>query len=152
MSLSSEATKLEELRQQIESAEYDSGNNADFLDRGNPNPSQKKQAEDLIRQKNAEAAELKSQLHALIQNTPRQFIEEWVQFHTNILKSILSENSKDINAGTRKHVAKETMDNWQAVLNGTKEYVNINWYFLKDYREKVKITAKAKNKGWKFWQ
>ncbi len=152
MTLSSEATKLEELRQQIEAAEYESGSNADFLDRGNPNSSQKKQAEELIRKKNAEAAELKSQLHTLIQNTPRQIIEEWVQYHTNILQSIVSENSKDANAGTRKYVAKESIDNWQAVLNGTKEYVSINWYFLKDYREKVKIASKAKNKGWKFWQ
>jgi hypothetical protein len=151
MPLSSEAIKLEELRQQIEAAEYESGSNADFLDRGNPNPSQKKQAEELIRQKNAEAAALKTQLRSLIQNTPRPVIEEWVQYHTDILQSILSENSKDINAGARKNVAKETMDNWQAVLNGTKEYVGINWYFLKDYREKVKIVSKPKNKGWKFW-
>ena len=151
MPLSSEAIKLEELRQQIEAAQNESGSNADFLDRGNPNPSQKKQAEELIRQKNAEAAELKAQLRSLIQNTPRPIIEEWVQYHTDILQSILAENSKDINAGARKNVAKETIDNWQAVLNGTKEYVGINWYFLKDYREKVKIASKPKNKGWKFW-
>lgn len=151
MPLSSEAIKLEELRQQIEAAQNESGSNADFLDRGNPNPSQKKQAEELIRQKNAEAAELKAQLRSLIQNTPRPVIEEWVQYHTDILQSILAENRKDINAGARKNVAKETMDNWQAVLNGTKEYVGINWYFLKDYREKVKIASKPKNKGWKFW-
>ena len=151
MTLSSEATKLEELRQQIEAAENESGSNADFLDRGNPNPSQKKQAEELIRQKNAEAAELKTQLHTLIQNTPRAFIEEWVEYHTKILQSIVSENSKDVNAGTRKHVAKQTLESWQAVLNGSKEYVSINWYFLKDYREKVKTAAKPKSKGWKFW-
>lgn len=151
MALSSEATKLEELRQQIEAAEYDSGSNADFLDRGNPNASQKKQAEELIRTKNAEAAELKSQLQTLIQNTPRQVIEEWVQYHTNILQSILSENIKSAHAVTRKNVAQETLESWRAVLNGTKEYVSINWYFLKDYREKVQIAAKPKNKGWKFW-
>ena len=151
MPLSSEAIKLEELRQQIEAAQNESGSNADFLDRGNPNPSQKKQAEELIRQKNAEAAALKTQLRSLIQNTPRPIIEEWVQYHTDILQSILSENSKDRNAGARKNVAKETMDKWQAVLNGTKEYVGINWYFLKDYREKVKIASKPIKKGWKFW-
>lgn len=149
MSLSEEALKLEKLRQQIESAEYDSGSSSDYIDRGNPNESQKKQAEELIRKKNAESTELKRQLHELIQNSPRQAIEEWTDFHIAILQTILLERKIDSHAKTRKFVAQQTLEEWQSVRNGSKEYVNINWHFLKDYKERVRKSAKGS--WWKIW-
>jgi hypothetical protein len=149
MTLSNEATQLEKIRQQIEDAEYESGNMSDYLDYGKPNENEKTQAEERMRIKNAEAAVLKQKLRELVQNTSRQVIEEWVNYHTSILQAILSENPKGANADTRKYVAQTTLEEWQSVLNGSRDYVSINWHFLKDYREKVRKTF---NRGWfKLW-
>jgi len=149
MTLSNEAAQLETLRQEIETAEYESGNVSDYLDRGRPNEKEKKQAEEQMRKKSAEAAVLKQKLHEMIQNTPRQAIEEWVNYHIAILQAILSESPKGANAGTRKYVAQTTLEEWQSVLNGERDYVSINWHFLKDYKEQVRKSAQGS--WWKFW-
>lgn len=149
MTFSKEALALETLRQKIESAEFQAGDASDFLDYGKPNPVQKNELANLIAKKMAEAETLKLQLKALIQNTPRQALEEWANFHMNILLQILKEAPTDTKGKVRLHTAKTTLEDWQAVLNYKKDYVGINWYYLKDYREQMHKTTKRY--WWKFW-
>lgn len=155
-----EAIQLEKLRQRIEAAEYEAGNLSDYIDRGGPNDKQLKSAQERIGQMNQEAASLKAQLRELIANSPKEALEEWFNWHKDVLEGILNENSTDRNAKTRLHVARITIDEWDKVLQGEREHVNINWYFLKDYKEKAQKTFKGSNVNsnekstkpwWKLW-
>lgn len=173
----SETVNLEKLRQKIEDLRAASGDRADYLDYGKPNPEQAKQANETIKKLDVEIkaaqAELKQQLDALRAQQP-QAIEEWTSYHIALLQAIIAENSTDKNAGTRKFVAKETLQNWEKVRAGELDYVDINGYFLKDYKEHVRSfnensqigapirraanqttsnQAKSKDKAWwQFWK
>lgn len=170
----SETLQLESLRQKIEDAEYEAGNQSDYLDRGNPNPAQAKRAremiEDLTRQSQALRAELQQLVDTVRAQQP-QAVEEWVTFHTTILQKIVDEQATDSMAGTRRNVAKNTLEQWEKVRAGQQTHVNINWYFLKDYKEQVRkigqplqqggrdqaqkvsqTTRKKSKPWWQFWK
>jgi hypothetical protein len=147
-----ETIQLETLRQKIEDAEIESGGQSDYLDRGKPNAGQAKRAQDMIDklndQINVSKMEL-SKLIAMVRLQSPQAINEWVNFHTDILQKIINEAPTMKNAKVRENLAKGALQQWRKVLNGEQDYVRINWYFLKDYRESAKkITAKS-SQDWK---
>jgi len=158
----SETVQLEALRQKIEDAESESGNQADYLDRGGPNPSQAKRAQELIAKLDSQSKTLKVQLKELVatlRSQQPQAIEEWVDFHINILQKIIAEKATDAMAATRQHVAQSTLQAWEKVRAGEQEYVGINGYFLKDYKASVRALnssspKKATNNKtwWQFWK
>ncbi len=142
-----ETIQLETLRQKIEDAEIESGSQSDYLDRGNPNAGQAKQTQDTIdklhNQINISKMEL-SKLIAIVRLQSPQAINEWVNFHTDILQKIINEAPTVKNAKVRENLAKGALQKLEKVRNGEQDYVGINWYFLKDYRESAKkITAKS---------
>ncbi|MBI3166084.1 MAG: hypothetical protein HYZ24_15485 [Chloroflexi bacterium] len=169
-----ETVQLEKLRQKIEDLRAKSGDRADFIDYGKPNPAQLKEAQETIKKLDLEIktgqAELKQLLDNLRKQQP-QIIEEWVKYHVSLLERIIAENSTDRNAGTRKYVAKETIANWEKVRLGEVDYVNINGSFLKDYKMHIRSinentqigelikemknsnSSKPENKAWwQFWK
>lgn len=169
-----ETVQLEKMRQKIEDLNFQSGDRANFIDYGKPNPAQLKEAQETIKRLDVEAkttqAELKQMLDTLRKQQP-QVIEEWVKYHVSLLDLIVAENSTDRNAGTRKYMAKESIANWEKVRSGEVGYVGINESFLKDYKlhvcsinensqigEPIKATkthspAKPKGKAWwQFWK
>ena len=148
-----ETIQLETLRQKIEDVEYEAGDRSDYLDRGQPNSSQAKQAKELIDKLSNQSKALKAQLKELI-TTVRvqqpQAIEEWVNFHAGILQKIVDEQTTGTMAAVRRDVAKRTLEEWEKVRAGEQEYANINWHYLKDYKASVrKIGGKA---WWQFWK
>lgn len=154
-----ETMQLETLRQKIEDAEYEAGSQSDYLDRGNPNPAQAKQAQESINQLNEQTRTLQAELRTLIASVRSQqpeAIDEWVNYHTRILQKIVEEKATERNATTRIFVARSTLAEWEKVRAGEQDFVRINWYFLKDYREGVrKIGSKPKSNGkawWQFWK
>lgn len=160
-----ETIQLEKLRQRIEDIDYESGSKSDYLDRGRPNPKEAKQVQEAMDQLNAESKVLKAEfanLLAGVRSQQPQAIEEWVSFHKGMLQKILEEKDADRNATTRRFVAKNTLAEWEKVRIGEQDYVSINWYFLKDYREgvrkissKIKVEDKTKPDGkawWQFWK
>lgn len=160
-----ETFQLEILRQRIEAAENESGNMSDYLDRGRPTGKEAKSAQERMEQMTAQANTLKVELRDLIAGSPREAVEEWVNWHKSVLEDILKQPPTGPNGKTRQHVARTTLAEWEEVLQGRREHVNINWYFLKDYQEKAQKTFKggkfgavpAQNKStkkswWKFWE
>jgi hypothetical protein len=154
-----ETIQLETLRQKIEDAEYEAGSQSDYLDRGNPNPAQAKQAQELINAQNQQSKALKAELKELIarvRSQQPQAIEEWVSVHSGILQKILSEKETGTTAVTRRNVARSILQEWEKVHSGEQEYVSINWYFLKDYKESVRKIGKnvkrANKAWWQFWK
>ncbi len=170
----SETVKLEKLRQKVEDLRERSGDRANYIDYGKPNPAQLKQAQDDLKKLDVEIkagqTELKQWLDTLRKQQP-QVIEEWVKYHVSLLEMIVAEKSTDKNAGTRKYVAKETIEEWNKLRSGEVDYVNINGYFLKDYKTHVrsfnensqmgefikamKISSQANAEGkawWQFWK
>jgi hypothetical protein len=69
-------------------------------------------------------------------------VQEWVNYHIAMLQKIVDEKSTEKNAAVRRNVAKGTIQEWEKVRAGEQEYVNINWYFLKDYKEGVRKIGK----------
>ena len=173
----SETVKIEKLRQKTEDLREKSGDRADYIDYGKPNPAQLKEAQATLKKLEAEIkagqAELKQQLDMLRKQQP-QVIEEWVKYHVSLLESVIADKSTDRDAGTRRFVAKQTIDEWNKLLAGETDYVNINGHFLKDYKnhirsfnensqigERFRTTsgqaasgkANSKNKAWwQFWK
>ncbi|MCB9145297.1 MAG: hypothetical protein H6635_08005 [Anaerolineales bacterium] len=171
-----ETVQLEKLRQKIEDTSYEAGDKTDYLSYGKPSPEQAKQTQALIDKLNAETksaqSELKQILETLRTQNP-QIIEEWVNYHVSLLNNIINENSAHKDAKTRKFVAQETLEKWEKVRAGEMDYVNINWHFLKDYKDYVrkinekseisKVVQSATNQAtsvqkkeekkpfWKFW-
>ena len=156
-----EAIQLETLRQKIEDSEFEAGNQSDYLDRGQPNAALAKRAKELIAQLNSQTETAKTELKQLIASVRAQqpqAVEEWVNFHIGILQKIINEKTTGTNAVTRRNVAKTTLQEWEKVRAGEQDYVRINWYFLKDYKESVRKlnspgTGKTVDKSWwQFWK
>jgi hypothetical protein len=156
-----EAIQLETLRQKIEDSEFEAGNQSDYLDRGQPSAAQAKRAKELIARLNSQTETSKTELQQLIASVRAQqpqAVEEWVNFHFGILQKIIDEKTTGTNAVTRRNVAKTTLQEWEKVRAGEQEYVRINWYFLKDYKESVRklnhsSAGKTDDKSWwQFWK
>lgn len=144
-----ETVALEMLRQKIEDAESTAGDRSDYIDYGKPNASELKAAQQIIAEKMSEAAELKKELRTLIEQTPKEALEEWVHWHKNVLQEIQGEPIPTTQAKTRVFVARNTIAEWDKVLTREQDYVGINWYYLKDYKEKTRKQFKS---GWlKLW-
>ena len=166
--MQAETIQLEMLRQKIEDADYEAGSQSDYLDRGKPNAAQAKQARQLIDTRTSQSKTLKAELKQLIaavRTGQPQALEEWINFHTGILQKIIDEQDTGTNAKPRKLVAKNTLQEWEKVRAGEQDYVGINWYFLKDYRERVRkmdarsgkaateTTPERNGKAWwQFWK
>lgn len=144
-----EAIALEVFRQKIEKAEFIAGDRSDFIDYGRPDASQLKAAQELIAQKLSEAAELKKEFHLLIEQSSTEAIAEWVNWHKKVLEAILLETATNTHGKTRLFTAQGTLANWEKVLTREKDYIGINWYYLKDY--KAKAEKEFKKYWWKFW-
>lgn len=156
-----ETTRLEKLRQKIEDVEYESGDRADYLDRGRPNADEAKRAPARIDELNSQSRALKAELKQLIaavRTEQPQAFEEWINYHTGILHKIADEKGTDTNAKTRGLVARNTLQEWEKVRAGEQDYVGINWYFLKDYKASVRafrepgIKARENKSWWQFWK
>lgn len=143
-----ETIALETLRQKIEKAEYDAGSSSDYLDYGRPDESQATAARETIAKKMKEAELLKAELHTLIEQSPKGAMEEWVNWHKAVLEKILLEPEINSHTKTRANTARKTLVEWENVLTREREYVSINWHFLKDYKEKA--GKEFKNSWWKF--
>ena len=172
-----ETVELETLRQKIEALQTESGDRSDYLDYGKPTPAQIKQTNETLKKLDGEIKTAQEELkHAIdiVRAQNPQAIEEWTNYHIALLQTIIAENSTDKNAGTRKYVAKETIQNWEKVRTGELHHVNINGYFLKAYKNHVRsfngnskigetlrsssgqaASGKAKSKDkawWQFWK
>jgi len=136
-----ETIQLETLRQKIEDVSYEAGDKTDYLSYGKPSPVQAKQAKELIEKLNSQSKELRAefkQLIATVRSQQPQAFEEWINYHMGMLQDIVDEKTTGKDAGTRKFVAKQTIQEWEKVRAGEQEYVNINWHYLKDYKADVR--------------
>ena len=136
-----ETIQLETLRQKIEDASYEAGDKTDYLSYGKPNAAEAKKTQEYIKQLDSQAKALQAELKQLIADVRSQHpqaFEEWITYHTGMLQDIVDEKTTGKDAGTRKFVAKQTIQEWEKVRAGEQEYVNINWHYLKDYKADVR--------------
>jgi hypothetical protein len=146
----SETVQLEKLRQKIEDLREQSGDRANYIDYGKPSHAQLKEAQATLKKLDVEIkagqAELKQSLDTLRAQQP-QVIEEWVKYHVSLLEKVIGDPSTDRDAGTRKYVAKETIEEWNKLLAGQTDYVNINGHFLKAYKNHVRSFSERSQIG-----
>lgn len=144
--------QLEQLRRKIEDAEFTIGDQSDYLDLGRPDAQQAKSAQETISRMKVKSKELQASLHELIgavRNEKPEALQEWVNYHKDILERIIAEPTSNTHTKVRQNTARETLQQWEKVLSGEQEYVNINWHYLKDYKAEAKKLGKTA--WWKFW-
>ncbi len=164
-----ETIQLETARQKIEDTYAASVAQSEMLDRGMMTGAKEKEAREFVDRHNNQAKALKEELRQLIAATraqnPQAF-EEWIEYHIAMLRKIADENTAGDKARIRRSVAKTTIAEWEKVRAGEQEYININGYYLEDYRAAVrKITGRSarqvvsatqtKTEGkawWQFWK
>jgi len=154
-----DALRLETLRQKIEDVLYESANQSDYLDRGKPNSSEAKKAQKLMTELNNQGKQLQAELKQQIASTRSknpQAIDEWVDYHISLLQEIAQETKTGGMEVTRRSVARSTIEEWEKVRTGEQDYVNINWYFLEDYKKTVRRFGRASKVDgrawWQFWK
>ena len=139
--------RLESLRQEAQAFNYLAGNLYDYLDHGNPNEQQRREALAEIADYEKQSAESRRQLRealvALRAGAP-QIVEEWGRWHMDICNRIIAEGEASpehvapgSDPAVRLYVARETLAEWQKVLKGDQDFVSINEYYLSDYDEEV---------------
>ena len=140
-----ETIQLETLRQKIEDTYAASVMQSEMLDRGAVARAKEKETREFVDRHNNQAKALKEELKQMIAATrsqnPQAF-EAWINYHIAMLQKIAEENTGGDKAKLRRSVAKQTIAEWEKVRAGEQEYININGYYLKDYRANVR-----KNKG-----
>ena len=164
-----ETIQLETVRQKIEDTYAASVDQSEMLDRGMLKGAKEKEAREFVNQHNNQAKALKEelkQLSAATRSQNPQAFAEWIQYHIAMLKKIADENTAGDKARLRRSVAKTTIAEWEKVRAGEQEYININGYYLEDYRAEVRnitgrssrktvsaTTAKTESKAWwQFWK
>jgi len=153
--LGDQLIRLESLRQDAQLCGGRASSLYDYLDRGNPDPQQRREAMVEIADCEERSAEIRQQLRetiAALRTDEPQAVEEWVAWHMSMLEHIIEEGAADPDARTpgsdpavRLHVAKETLEQWKQVLAGTLHFVHINDYYLSDYNDDV--TAAVSDAG-----
>jgi len=154
-----ETLQLERFRQQIQNLEQTITDQTEYIDHGLPNPKQSRKVMKMREQSKQLRAELRSAIDTVRRQRPEAF-SEWVNFHKSILERILTEQSTDRNADTRRNLAGLALSNWDKVVSGEREYVFISPFFMKDYDTVVRDlfpqpinTPPETNKSWwQFWK
>lgn len=164
-----ETIQLETVRQKIEDTYEASAADSEMLDRSMVASARQKETREFVDQHNNQAKVLKEELKQLIAATrsqnPQAF-EEWIEYHIAMLQKIAGENTAGDKARIRRSVAKTTIAEWEKVRAGEQEYININGYYLEDYRAAVRsITGRSASKSvganqrktegkawWQFWK
>ena len=131
--LSPDVLRLEEIRRYIQDVETEYyADYQDHVREQKPTPKKIKLQE--------QSKTARAHLHAVIEAVRREnpaALAEWAEYHTSFLKRIKAETSNEMNADTRRMMAASSLQEWEKVLAGEKDFVSINPGFLKDYSEEV---------------
>ncbi|NLG28495.1 MAG: hypothetical protein GX557_11335 [Chloroflexi bacterium] len=151
--MSSTIAQLERLRCAVAAPESRAGSLADYIDRGHPNDTQLAEASADMEHYRAEIATALQALCAALAAARRvspDTVAAWVAWHRERCLGILAEEGPDRDAygnisdhAVRRHVARETLAEWDKVLAGEQDYVRINDFFLADYAVEAERLANA---------
>lgn len=129
--------ELEQLRREIDGLGSASGDRSDYIDHGNPNEEEERQAhadmEQYTAMANAGKALLKDQVEFLRNYYPK-ILADWAQMHITVCEKVrASYDEQDIDGRVSVFVANETIDAWRTFLEGGESFVTINGYWLGGY-------------------
>jgi hypothetical protein len=156
--MNDQVIRLELLRQEVQAFNYLAGSLYDYLDHGNPNERQRREASAQIAEHEKQSVESLQQLHealVALRAAAPQIVEEWVRWHMGICQRITAEGKKGEQAqdgsvsdqDVRLYVAGETLSEWEKVLKGDQDFVSINEYYLSDYDEQVTAAVERGKDG-----
>jgi hypothetical protein len=133
--------RLEQLRQQVEGSEFLSSYAYGYLDKGNPNEDQQREAEASIESYQQWKRDGLRQLGDLLRSlraTAPEIVAEWVGWHLEICERILASGPQRGPDGVvRVYAAQQALAEWQKVLAGTQDFVSISGYYLSEYSDEV---------------
>ncbi len=135
---------LETARWELNCIHRSIGSAADYLDRGRPSPNQQTETRAAILRLEEQARDLEADFDIMLaeirEQNPAAFYR-WVATHVSVLNEIVAEVRVIASPApwdkARIHVAEKTLVEWWEVRDGTRNYVAINWHFLKDYEERM---------------
>lgn len=129
--------ELEKLRREIDGLGSASGSLSDYIDHGNPNEEEERQAyadmEQYTAMANAAKDLLKDQVEFLRKYYPN-VLSDWGQKHISVCEKVKAGyDEQDSDGQVSIFVAKETIDAWRKFLEGGESFVTINEYWLEGY-------------------
>ena len=134
-----QAVLLERLRRDIDDLQGAAGSLGDYIDHGNPNPAEEKEAYEVMERQRQEADRLRLRLSELIEERHRlcpEILAVWAGAHVNVCRSLLASlPDKSDDDKTARYVAKETMEAWQKLPEGGETFIGINTAWLEGYLE-----------------
>jgi len=135
--------RLEARRSAVAMLEYLVGSLADYIDLGHPNEAEKGEALADMARYEAEctvARRVLSEALAVARAETPPAVAAWAAWHMAWCRRIMAEevppyetNERISDQAVRVYVARETLAEWEQVLQGTLDYVHINSFYLNDY-------------------
>ena len=136
-----QAHRLEALRREIDNLQGAAGSLGDYIDLGNPTPSQEEEAFDQMQtyRKSAEQSRLRlqAQVETYRQSCP-EILSAWAEAHCRVCRAILEAGFPPrADAQTSRYVARTTLEAWQALPQAGETFIGINTAWLPDYLERL---------------
>lgn len=141
---------LESQRRELNTLRNRLGSLQDYLDRGRPSSEEEARTRARMREQKRlleERERLFSKHLQILRRTDPDTVRAWVEQHLAALDEIINAppppdfSRSETMQSTRLFVAENTADAWQEVLEGTRDYVHVNRYFLPDYESHLKNLA-----------
>jgi hypothetical protein len=129
--------ELEQLRREIDGLGSASGDRSDYIDHGNPNEEEERQAYADMEQYTAMANTGKVLLNdhvEFLRNYYPKILANWAEKHIRVCEKVrASYDEEDIDGRVSVFVANETIDAWRKFLEGGESFVTVNEYWLGGY-------------------
>jgi len=136
-----QAVRLERLRREIDDLQGSAGGLGDYIDRGNPSPTEQKEAYETMERQRQDADRLCARLQALVETLRRdgpEILAVWAAAHARVCRSLLASlaNESD-NEQTSRFVARTTLEAWEKLPNGGEAFIGIGTPWLEGYLERL---------------
>ncbi|KQC12496.1 MAG: hypothetical protein APR63_10880 [Desulfuromonas sp. SDB] len=136
--------KIEILRRRLEDIEYDIGNMYEYLNNSFPNEDEKSRTWTIIDDRRNEAKNIKLELKNILKglrNKNPKLVEHWVELHQKACSHVQecydkTVQERKIDRELMLFVVDKTIQEWEEVLDGKKDYVLFN-RSLHQYHQKV---------------
>lgn len=134
-----QAVLLERLRREIDDLQGSAGSLGDYIDRGNPNPAEEREAYETMERHRRDAGRLRARLQDLVETLRRdapEILAAWATAHARVCRSLLvSIPSRSEDEQTARFVARSTLEAWEKLPAGGETFVGIPTPWLEGYLE-----------------
>lgn len=136
-----QAVLLERLRREIDDLQTSAGSLGDYIDRGNPNPAEEKEAYALMERHRRDAEQLRARLRTLVETLRRDgpdILAAWAAAHARVCRLLLASlPDRSDDERTARFVARSTLEAWETLPKEGETFIAIATPWLEGYLERL---------------